>query len=631
MIKKKLPYLLLIFSLLFVYVIYSWGFSGALYYDDFRPLSGLANIHDLNSALFYIFNESSGPLGRPISMLSFLLNVNDWDQNLSGFFQINTLIHLFNGILVFFISSKIFNLIYSQSEKNKWLALAVSSLWLISPLLVSTQLIAVQRMASLSALFVFAGVLCYLKGLEVQKQRPTLGLCIQFGSIFIFTLLAMFSKENGILLPIFTLALEYTIVQQYYQHQNFKKLRFILFFSCLIVILGYLSSTIPHAEHSYSVRNYTLYERIITQPQVLIDYIRLAFIPDIFSYNPFHDNYAKNTQLSGNIPAIISSIICLLSLLAAIILRKKYTIFSFAVLWFFAGHLLESTVIGLELYYEHRNYIAILGSYLLLVYAFNQLTVNHKKFTTLIWGSLIVYLVFLSFITFQITSLWGKPEQAAQAWFINQKGSSRATEHLALMWLQQGKVDPAYEILKRQKDNCPTCLNSQIQYLMLSCVLKKQDETHKQLIFIKNLSHTQKFISGVPSALQALFSQIKTEQCEYISTQDIKEINQNLIKNTPAVSLGKGNHLAMYVNLYQIAQYEQDRTLEWTSLLKIWDLSNDIGTGSIILKKYIDNHQLNEAKEFYTKQLCNTNEKKFDHNHKKICLDLKNRYKFQEY
>ncbi len=631
MIKKKLSYLLLIFSLLFVYVIYSWGFSGALYYDDFRPLSGLANIHDLNSALFYIFNESSGPLGRPISMVSFLLNTNDWDQNISGFFQINTFIHLFNGILVFLISSKIFNLIYSQSEKNKWLALAVSSFWLVSPLLVSTQLIAVQRMASLSALFVFAGVLGYLKGLDVQKQRPSLGLCIQFGSIFIFTLLAMFSKENGILLPIFTLVLEYTIVQRYYSIQKFKKLRFSLFSVCLIIILGYLLSTLSHAELSYSVRNYTLHERMITQPQILIDYVRLAFIPDIFSYNPFHDNYAKNTQLSGNIPAIISIIICLLLLLAAITLRKKYTIFSFAILWFFAGHLLESTVIGLELYYEHRNYIAILGLYLLLVYAFNQLTLHHKKFTTLIWGGLIIYLGFLSFITFQVTSLWGKPEQAAQAWFINQKGSSRATEHLALMWLQQGKVEPAYEILKRQKDNCPTCLNSQIQYLMLSCVLKKQDETHKQLIYIKNLSHTQKFISGAPSALQALFNQIKTKHCEYISAQDTKEINESLIKNTPAVGLGKGNHLAMYVNLYQIAQYEQDQTLEWTSLLKIWDLSHNIGTGSIILKKYIDDHQLSEAKEFYTKQLCNASEKKFDHSHKKICFDLKKQYKFQEY
>ncbi len=628
MIKKQLPYLLLIFSLLFIYVIYSWGFSGALYYDDFRPLSGLANIHDLNSALFYIFNESSGPLGRPISMLSFLLNVNDWDQNLSGFFQTNTMIHLFNGILVFFISYKVFNLIYSQSEKNKWLALAVSSLWLISPILVSTQLIAVQRMASLSALFVFAGVLGYLKGLEVQKQRPTLGLCIQFGSIFIFTLLAMFSKENGILLPIFTLVLEYTIVQRYYSIQKFKKLRFSLFSACLIIILGYLLSTIPHAEVGYSVRNYTLYERIITQPQVLIDYIRLAFIPDIFSYNPFHDNYSKNSQLLGNIPAIFSGIVCLLALIAAISLRKKYAVFSFAILWFFAGHLLESTVIGLELYYEHRNYIAILGLNLLLIYVFNQLTIHHEKFTNLIWGSFVVYLVFLSFITFQVTSLWGKPEQAAQAWFINQKGSSRATEHLALMWLQQGKVDPAYEILKRQKDNCPTCLNSQIQYLMLSCVLKKQAETHKQLIYIKNLSHTQKFISGAPSALQALFSQIKTKQCEYISAQDTKEINESLIKNTPAVSLGKGNHLAMYVNLYQIAQYEQDHTLEWTSLLKIWDLSHNIGTGSIILKKYIDDHQLNEAKEFYTKQLCNTSEKKFDHSHNKTCLDFKNQYKF---
>lgn len=627
MIKKQLPYLLLIFSLLFVYVIYSWGFSGALYYDDFRPLSGLANIHDLNSALFYIFNESSGPLGRPISMLSFLLNTNDWDQNLSGFFQINTLIHLFNGILVFFISCKIFNLIYSQSEKNKWLALAVSSLWLISPLLVSTQLIAVQRMASLSALFVFSGVLGYLKGLDVQKQRPTLGLCIQLGSIFIFTLLAMFSKENGILLPLFTLALEYTIVQQYYQHQNFKKLRFILFFSCLIVILGYLLSTIPHAEHSYSVRNYTLYERIITQPQILIDYVRLAFVPDIFSYNPFHDNYPKNTQLSGNLPAIFSSIIWLVLLIAALILRKKYTVFSFAILWFFAGHLLESTVIGLELYYEHRNYIAILGLYLLLVYAFNQLTVHHKKFTTLIWGSLIVYLVFLSFITFQVTSLWGKPEQAAQAWFINQKGSSRATEHLALMWLQQGKVDPAYEILKRQKDNCPTCLNSQIQYLMLSCVLQYKDETQNQLNYVKNLAKTQKFISGTPSALQALFTQVENKQCQDISINDLKGINQQLIDKTTSVSLGRGNHLALYVNLHQIAKHQQDTASEWQNLNQIWQLSHDFGVGALIVRHYLQKNDLKNAQKFYQDQLCSIRYKKFNYEYIENCQLLKRELK----
>lgn len=628
MIKKQLPYLLFISFLILTYGIYSFGFSGALYYDDFRPLSGLANIHNLNSALYYTFNEISGPLGRPLSMLSFLLNIGDWDQHINNFFLINTLIHLINGIFVFFISHKIFNLIEFQKEKNKWLALATSALWLISPLLISTQLIAVQRMASLSALFVFAGVLGYLKGLEIQKLRPTLGLFTQLASIFIFTLLAMLAKENGILLPIFTLVLEYTIVHRYHSIQNFKTLRLSLFSACLIVVLGYLLSTIPDAETNYSVRNYSLYERIITQPQIVIDYIRLAFIPDIFSYNPFHDNYPKNTQLSGNIPAILSIVICLASLFSAITLRKKYTVISFAILWFFAGHLLESTVINLELYFEHRNYIAILGFYILLIYGLSTLAAHNEEIKHLIWACFSVYLAFLSFMTYQVTSLWGSPEQAAQAWFINQKSSARATEHLALMWLQQGKVEPTHEILKIQKNNCPSCLSSQIQYLILSCITNQQNETKTQLALIKKLSRIQKIIPGAPSSLQALFNQVKAEQCKYVSPQDLKEINQNLINNTTAVSIRKGDHLAMNVNLYQIAQYEKNKNLEWNSLLKIWELSKNTGTGVIIFNKYIEHNQINKAKGFYKNELCTARKKRFDDSHVRICFDLKNKNAF---
>lgn len=622
MLRKHLPHLILGFLILIVYCIYMFGFTGTVYYDDFRPLSGLIQVSDYHSALYYIFNETSGPLGRPISMLSFLLNINDWDQNLVGFFKINTFIHLINGVLVYIISLRLFQLIYRSKNKNSWLALIVSFWWLVSPLLVSTQLIAVQRMSSISALFVFLGILGYLQGLQVQSLRPRLGVVIQLGSIFIFTLLAMFSKENGVLLPIFTLVLEFTVIARYMSTSSYGSLRLILFSSCLFVIVAYLTSTIPNASVSYSVRNYTLYERIITEPQIVLDYIRLAFIPDIFAYSPFHDNYPKNTYFWGNWSAMGSTLVCLTLLLSALWYRKKCTIYAFAVLWFFAAHLLESTVISIELYFEHRNYIAIFSLYFFVVYGLNQLTQNHSKFTKLIWGGMVIYSVFLAAITFQITSLWGKPEEAAKAWFISQKGSARATEHLALMWLQESKVEPAYQLLKIQSHNCPNCLNSQVQYLMLGCILQHEEETKQQLKRVKTLATQQQFIAGTPSALQALFTQVENKQCSYVSPNDLKNLNMTLIQRTSSISLGRGNHLALNVNLYQIARFQNNKEDEWKYLNAIWSLSYEFGVGKLIIQELLKKEELQKAKDFYD-AVCLDIPKKFDNARLKQCQQLK--------
>src|SRR5690606_33131729 len=107
----------------------------------------------------------------------------------------------------------------------------------------------------------------------------------------LFTLLAMFSKENGILLPIFALVLESTLLRTTAQTQVFRRLRLFAFSACLVLVVGYLVSTLPHAAQAYESRPFTLFERVITQPVILFDYLRLAFLPSIFSYSPFHDHY----------------------------------------------------------------------------------------------------------------------------------------------------------------------------------------------------------------------------------------------------------------------------------------------------------------------------------------------------
>ena len=219
------------------YFIYSKGFTGGLYFDDFRPLSGLEKVSDIRSALLYIFNETSGPLGRPVSMLSFLINISDWPDNTVGFFRVNTIIHLLNGVLIFFISRKIFEIIKPKSDYISFLSLLVASFWLILPLNISTNLIAVQRMASLSAFFVFLGVLGYLIALKAQRRSYVRGSIILYSLIAICTLLAIFSKENGALLPLLLFVIEITVIAKYCDFKQGRKLRVYSLGLCYLFIL----------------------------------------------------------------------------------------------------------------------------------------------------------------------------------------------------------------------------------------------------------------------------------------------------------------------------------------------------------------------------------------------------------
>ena len=98
-------------------------------------------------------------------------------------------------------------------QRAEWIAVSTAALWLLSPLLASTSLIIIQRMASLCATFVLAGLLFYLIGLSWEVSgRVKRGRWLQAGGIGLGTLLAVLAKENGILLSLYALILEGTVL-----------------------------------------------------------------------------------------------------------------------------------------------------------------------------------------------------------------------------------------------------------------------------------------------------------------------------------------------------------------------------------------------------------------------------------
>lgn len=596
---KRLAYFLFLCLLLLTYLIYLQGINGALYYDDFRPLSGLAQITDDQSALTYVLGEISGPLGRPISMLTFLFNQQDWPNNISAFLHFNILLHGINGLFVFALCWQLVRLASPQQTQPAWLALAASALWLLSPLLISTSLIAVQRMAGLSAFFQLLGLVTYLACFFRFQHHPQRRLFAQALCIGLFTLLAIFSKENGILLPIFALVLESTLLRTTAQTQAFRRLRLLAFSACLLVILGYLVSTLPHAAQAYESRPFTLFERVITQPVILFDYLRLAFLPSIFSYSPFHDHYPIYQSLT-ELPALFAMLTLASLLVSAVLLRKNQPWFSFAVLWFLAAHLLESSVIGLELYFEHRNYLALIGPCLALGVALSKVP---AKFQLISRALFALYLCLLAFSSYQVTSIWGNQALAGQLWFEHKPGSARASEHFAIQLLEANQTEQAYWVLQQQAINCPDCIGSQMQAMQLACRFNDAERVTQYYQQGMQLSKIARSLGSAPSSLAAIITDVKDENCTLLSYDQLTALNTALLKHQH-YGLGQGSRLALLVNLHQIANAKQDTDANIGYLLEAWQVKNDRSIAEILVGRLIEAQRLDDAQAFIDQEMC---------------------------
>ena len=599
--NEKIIFIIFLICSGLCYWIYSFGFSGAFYFDDFRPLAALESVKDFSSAWQYIWNETSGPLGRPISMLSFLLNAGDWPNNSENFFRINTIIHLINGLLIYGISYKLFKFLKPNSYYIAILALFSSFFWLILPLNISTNLIAVQRMASLSGLFVFAGVLSYLYILDYQQKNYKLGSVLLYSNIAVFTLLAMYSKENGILLPLLLLVFELTILSLSEKFQQGVKLRVFSLSICYLVVIFYLFNSVLHAEEIYASRPYTFLERISTEPQILVDYLRLLFVPDVYSFNPFHDNYPYNQSIFDTKYSTFSAVLIILLFIFSLLWRKKYKVFSFAILWFLTAHLLESTVIGLELYYEHRNYVADFAICFATVYGIS--TIHGKKSQVLMSILFLIYMAGLSVCSLLITKTWGNQYLAAYAWQYNQEGSMRASEHLALKLLEDGNKPDALMYVKDNAKNCPDCLNSYLQQMLIGCSMGLNSEVQYTKEYLLAYREPLRSVAGVPNTLASLHDAVEKKQCKLLSLDVLKDLNKKFL-NSPESGLNIGNHLGLYTNLYRIALLEKDSIASNQYLEKMWLLSPQPWIANLKIDNYLEQKQFSEAINFTQLEVC---------------------------
>jgi protein O-mannosyl-transferase len=363
-----------ILLILLILVIYSNTLNASFHLDDFHNITQNSRLHIDNlypDTIYEIaFENSSGnrKFYRPVSNLSIAVSWYLGQSNVLGYHIFNISIHILTALFLYLTCFNLLrtpNLYRQYNENSYFIAVLAACLWALNPIQTQAVTYIVQRMAAMATMFYIMGMYCYLKARfgnsRTNRLLWSLGVVVSF-------LLAVGSKENAIMFPMSLLLVEMVFFQNMANPEIRKKMMTIGSVVLLVVFVAgvwlFLSSGfIGSILSGYERRTFTLTERVLTQPRIVIFYLSQIFYPIADRLSLDHDIVVSTGLFSPW--TTFASIVLILGLIGIAIWQiKKRPLLAFAVLFFFLNHIIESSVISLELIFEHRNYLPSLFLFL---------------------------------------------------------------------------------------------------------------------------------------------------------------------------------------------------------------------------------------------------------------------------
>jgi len=405
-----------------------------------RPLAELLARHAVSS---------SGPTGRPVSMLTFILDGVARGPDLAGWKATNLVLHLACGILVFLLVRELLGC-FTGKRRGSALPLVVAALWLLHPLHVSTVLYTVQRMTLLSTLFQLAGLLGYLRGrgafLGGTPARGWGWLGISAACL----VLGFLSKETGVLLLVYVVLFEALCLAGGYARHPLavrwtRRVLLLGVATGLAMAFAWFVLRSGSLLHGYGTRPFSLDERLWTQPRIMLEYTRLTLLPSLADMKFIHDDI--EISRGWFTPWTTAAAVVLLALFAwsAWLARRRLPLYSFGAGLFLCGHLLESTVVPLDLMYEHRQYLPSLGL-LLGVVGLGERLLTRRRISGL---AVLLLLGLFSVMTWQRAAIWSSEARLFLELVRINGDSPRAMVMVANWFGNQGQYGTARALLER--------------------------------------------------------------------------------------------------------------------------------------------------------------------------------------
>jgi tetratricopeptide (TPR) repeat protein len=392
--------ILLVLALGLSVLVYLPGLSGGFVHDDFPNIVKNQKLQitspNYRSIASASFSSDSGTLKRPVSMFTFAINYYYSGLNPFSYKLFNLVIHIFSGLSLFFLCRLLLDS-YRKLSNTKlndqscfYISLFTSVAWLASPINLTGVLYVIQRMTSLAALFSILGLCFYV----IARRSMIFENILKYHFFLlsgVFFVIAIFCKETGALNLFYLICIEICFFRF---HSNakisantFRSIFLFITLAPIAAIVTWLLYDPSYITNGYDHRSFSLSERVLTESRVLIYYLKWIIAPNITELGLFHDDFLLSKSLLEPITTLVSAASLILLLITSIILIKYKPLVSFGILFFFSSHILESSIINLEIIYEHRNYLASFGIIFSVVsLAFYIVSNSTKKLALIIFS-----------------------------------------------------------------------------------------------------------------------------------------------------------------------------------------------------------------------------------------------------
>lgn len=435
-------------------LVYWVGLHGPFLFDDGPNFAAIEPwLEGKASTTHILFGNSNFLTHRSLAMGSFLLGAKLFGYTPFSFKATNLALHLTLGLLAYVLLSRLLARGKDTAPHARLISLSVVAVWLLHPYNISTVLYAVQRMTQIAALFCLLGMLLYT---WVRTRQESTYSAWRWPALFVgiplLTYAGIQAKQSAIVLPALCLVIEIAYFSSRRNWPRALKCFYIVFLVAPALLLTFGAFLRPELLlDGFAEYPFTLYERLISEGRALINYMRMTILPHTPSMGVYTDDFRASEGLLSPPTTLLS--LLLLASISAVTWRKRIRAPTLFAGWFLflSGHSVEASILPIELYYEHRNYLPSIGLLLatasLIAHAAEAAKANGLRVARVGIAVGIAVIATLALMTHGRARVWSNRFVLAESELAHHPESVRAVINYAGLAEQAGDSARAIEVL----------------------------------------------------------------------------------------------------------------------------------------------------------------------------------------
>lgn len=359
MLRRLCPPFLIVLAALLAY---SNSFSGVFLFDDLAHISYNRQVREGRPAWDTLVSTN-----RPVVAVSIAANYAAGGLDVRGYHAFNLVVHILAGLTLFGVVART-----CSSERvdprliraGPWLALTVALIWVVHPLQTQSVTYVIQRGESMMGLFYLLTLYCVIRGAGSARS-----LWWYTGAVASCAL-GMGCKAVMATAPVVVFL--YDVVFLSRSPAQALRRRWLLYLALastwgVLVVTGVVSRVLsttsePTKMIGFGFGGITPLEYALTQPGVIVHYLRLALWPD-----PLCFDYGWPVASTARV--IIPPLVFVLLLLGVTLwgfIRRPWL--GFVGAWFFLILAPTSSIVPIaDILVEHRMYLSLASVILLMV------------------------------------------------------------------------------------------------------------------------------------------------------------------------------------------------------------------------------------------------------------------------